>query len=1103
MAIKITGTTVIDDNRNITTDIGTIDGRDVAADGAKLDGISAGATGDQTKADIDALNIDADTLDGQHGSYYTGYTDTAISNLVDSSPATLDTLNELAAALGDDPNFATTVATNISTKVSKSGDTMTGNFTVPNLGIGTTSITDSSWGTGNAELAIEGGSKYGVIHLRGTGAGSVATRYSIGVGDSKFYMAYDDVDGVHRATINSSHQLILNEGSGDQRAFHDGYHPNADKWTTARTLSLSGDASGSVSWDGSANATLNVTVANDSHTHDGRYYTETEADSRFVNVTGDTMTGDLLVQDDIKSTGQVRATGWWNTNTGTSGNDLAVEMGISGGAGYILTYDRNASSYGSLNFNATSFSFDQRPVFSGNTAFDDGYHPNADKWTTARTLSLSGDASGSVSWDGSANATLSVAVANDSHTHSQLIAVDDRDMKPNTSGIGSGVKGIKAFFSSYGGMTGTADTDYQDVLVLDTYSDGSGGNANAITLDKSSSAMRIWNAAQGATSWGTPQRVFADNYHPNADKWTTARSLSLSGDASGSVSWDGSANATLSVTVANDSHSHSNYITSNANDTGTGSYSTTGTYWEVKGDGGSVAMTTNDGYGNANLTFNHRSGVPDKTGSASRIESGVDSTSGHLTFEVGNSVTAGTAVNLTEVLKLTTGGATILGNTAWHAGNDGSGSGLDADTVDGIQASSFLRSDANDIASGSYSFTNSYNEFGNSTGNVSNDGSWNARLNLAGSSHARLDVTSVSDGIITTMYSHTGQGAGKVGTYSNHPLVLMTNGASSATLSTSGSLSTTTQGTLWGSSNDGAGSGLDADLLDGLNSSSFLRSDTDDNLTAAIIVPTANRDEGIFGTYDSYKTQHIWSMGTSYRNASNGANFGNMYGLSYYHPNNGTNGSMASSHQTVHCINGSPKVALGTNIWTSGSIIVGGTVDGRDVAADGTKLDTIATNANNYSLPATPSVTGIYIGSQVQLAESGDRADLLQISSNTTGWAGLQIRNTSNEGRWSFMTDGNTAGIYDDENGDWHILMTENAGLTLYYNGASKFYTTGAGATVDGDLTVSGGDIVLGGTGRIQGVDTVSSGTDAANKNYVDTAVAASGGSLASVYAYV
>ena len=47
----------------------------------------------------------------------------------------------------------------------------------------------------------------------------------------------------------------------------------------------------------------------------------------------------------------------------------------------------------------------------------------------------------------------------------------------------------------------------------------------------------------------------------------------------------------------------------------------------------------------------------------------------------------------------------VSGSTAqpyWHAGNDGSGSGLDADTVDGVQASSFLRSDANDIKTGTF-----------------------------------------------------------------------------------------------------------------------------------------------------------------------------------------------------------------------------------------------------------------------------------------------------------------------------------------------------------------------------------------------------------------
>ena len=42
---------------------------------------------------------------------------------------------------------------------------------------------------------------------------------------------------------------------------------DAPKWRTARTLSLTGDVSGSVSWDGSANASLSVTIGDDSHNH--------------------------------------------------------------------------------------------------------------------------------------------------------------------------------------------------------------------------------------------------------------------------------------------------------------------------------------------------------------------------------------------------------------------------------------------------------------------------------------------------------------------------------------------------------------------------------------------------------------------------------------------------------------------------------------------------------------------------------------------------------------------------------------------------------------------------------------------------------------------
>ena len=43
----------------------------------------------------------------------TAYVTTAIANLADSAPSTLNTLNELAAALGDDANFCTTVTNSL------------------------------------------------------------------------------------------------------------------------------------------------------------------------------------------------------------------------------------------------------------------------------------------------------------------------------------------------------------------------------------------------------------------------------------------------------------------------------------------------------------------------------------------------------------------------------------------------------------------------------------------------------------------------------------------------------------------------------------------------------------------------------------------------------------------------------------------------------------------------------------------------------------------------------------------------------------------------------------------------------------------------------
>ena len=106
---------------NIITS-GNVDGRDVSVDGAKLDGIEANATADQTKSDIDALNINADTLDGQHGSYYTAYTDTAVGNMA----ATFTVFEYTATAgqtvfSGSDENGNTMAFVAINTMVTMNG----------------------------------------------------------------------------------------------------------------------------------------------------------------------------------------------------------------------------------------------------------------------------------------------------------------------------------------------------------------------------------------------------------------------------------------------------------------------------------------------------------------------------------------------------------------------------------------------------------------------------------------------------------------------------------------------------------------------------------------------------------------------------------------------------------------------------------------------------------------------------------------------------------------------------------------------------------------------------------------------------------------------
>ena len=173
-----------------------------------------------------------------------------------------------------------------------------------------------------------------------------------------------------------------------------------------------------------------------------------------------------------------------------------------------------------------------------------------------------------------------------------------------------------------------------------------------------------------------------------------------------------------------------------------------------------------------------------------------------------NGLTGGSGIRADSIFDVTQAGVfrfgftpTVGSNTVWHAGNDGSGSGLDADLLDGINSGSFLRSDVEDQA---------------------------AVINIAGeispTSTAKFQVYGFSRMGPIMLASGT---AGATSFNVTNERWIMNDG-SHLYASTNGN---SYNNKIWTDSNDGSGSGLDADLLDGINSGSFLRSDAADTFS--------------------------------------------------------------------------------------------------------------------------------------------------------------------------------------------------------------------------------------------------------------------------------
>ena len=168
----------------------------------------------------------------------------------------------------------------------------------------------------------------------------------------------------------------------------------------------------------------------------------------------------------------------------------------------------------------------------------------------------------------------------------------------------------------------------------------------------------------------------------NTNTWRGIDDIPVDGQTAESISsnwaFDHTASSTahprdtrsqIAGSYATSSHTHT-FDSLTSKTSGTGDYSTNGNLASGRGSGG-VALTINDGYGNANVTFNHEDGVPEQAGNAGRIEVNTDSTTGAwMNFELKSGVTT-TAVQTTTVMTLTEGNVDVIGDISLSGTVDG------------------------------------------------------------------------------------------------------------------------------------------------------------------------------------------------------------------------------------------------------------------------------------------------------------------------------------------------------------------------------------------------------------------------------------------------
>ena len=338
------------------------------------------------------------------------------------------------------------------------------------------------------------------------------------------------------------------------------------------TITLAGDASGSVTLTDLEDATLTVTVADDSHNHvianvDGL---QADLDAK-LDKSGGTMTGNLILNAD-PTTALGAATKEYVDTIAAAGIHYHTPVRVESPSNLNATYDNGTSGVGATLTNAgtqaalvidgvTLSTSDRVLVYTQTNAAHNGIY----------TVTNVGSAS--------TNWVLTRATDADSYGASDPDAMGEGDaffVKEGTTGAGElyvmNTSGTITFGTTNITFTVIAETAVYTAgtdltLTGTTFSVNSTIAANTTGNAATATALETARTIGGVSFDGTANINLAGvNTTGNQDTtgnaatataWETARTITLSGDVSGTATGvDGSGNVSITTTVADDSHAH-------------------------------------------------------------------------------------------------------------------------------------------------------------------------------------------------------------------------------------------------------------------------------------------------------------------------------------------------------------------------------------------------------------------------------------------------------------------------------------------------------------------------------------------------------------------